>query len=54
MAKAMAVIVNIPTTVFFIFSLLETKQGAPTPSAMCVRLNLTLTVILDADQSFTA
>jgi hypothetical protein len=54
MAKAMAVIVNIPTTVFFIFSLLETKQGAPAPSAMCVRLNLTRTVSLDADQSFSA
>jgi len=50
----MAVIVNIPTAVFFIFSLLETKQGAPTPSAMCVSLHLTRNTILDADQSFFA
>jgi hypothetical protein len=54
MAKAMAVIVNIPTAVFFIFSLLEKKQGAPTPSAMCVTLNPTRIVILDADQYFSA
>jgi hypothetical protein len=30
------------------------KQGAPTPSAMCVTLNLTRIVILDADQYFSA
>jgi hypothetical protein len=52
MAKAMAVIDNIPTTVFLIFSLLEINGTRPPPSAMGVRLKHRRKGILDANQAF--